>query len=98
MFTTADHEVIFEAVDFILLTGVFQYYPGGATDFLFYIHAQFGLGTHPASYSVNIGDISREVKGPECGGDHPPPSSGKAKHEYNYNRIPLLCLVWHDAK
>jgi len=73
--TTADHEAFFEAVDFILLTIVFQYYSGGATDFLFYIPAQIGSGTDPASYSVDIGDVSREVMGPECGGDHPPPSS-----------------------
>jgi hypothetical protein len=98
VFTTADHEAFFEAVDFIPLTTVFQYYPGEATDFLFYIHAQFGSGTDPASYSVDIGDVSREVMGSECGGEHPPPSSAKVKHEYSYNRILLLCLVWHDAK
>ena len=59
MFRTADDEVFFEAVDLILLTGVFQYYPGGVADFLFHIHAQFVSRTHLASYRMDIGVVSR---------------------------------------
>ena len=59
MFITADYEAFFEAVNFILLTSVFQYHPGGVADFLFHIRAQFGSGTHSASYSMDVGDVCR---------------------------------------
>ena len=46
---------------------------------------QPGPGAHPASYRMGTGYLSREVKQPGCGIDHPHPSSAKVKELYPYS-------------
>jgi len=41
---------------------------------------QTGPGAHPASYTMGTGSF-QGVKRPECGADHPPPSSAEIKEK-----------------
>jgi hypothetical protein len=45
----------------------------------FFVAVQTGSGAHPASYTMRTGFLSREVKRPGRGVDHPPPSSAEVK-------------------
>jgi hypothetical protein len=48
----------------------------------FFAHVQTGPGAHPASCTVQwVPGLSRVVKQPGCGADHPPTSSAEVKKQ-----------------
>jgi len=58
---------------------------------------QTGPGAHPASYTIGIGSFPG-VKQPECGVDHPSPSSAEIKESvelYLYSSFgPSWPVLW----
>ena len=56
----------------------------GQKIFLFYT-VQTGIGALPASYSVGIEDLSRELRWPGREAGRSPPSSAEVKNEWSYS-------------
>ena len=53
---------------------------------------QTGPGTHPATYTTGTGFLSRGVKRPGRGVNHPPHVAPRLKKEWSYTSAPLLGL------
>ena len=53
-----------------------------------YILVQTDVGTHPASCTVGTGYLSRRLKRPGRGDDHPPPIFSELKHVWSYTSTP----------
>jgi len=55
---------------------------------------QTGPGAHPASYTMDTGSLSRGVKRPGRGVQHPPPSSAKIKERVELYLYPFSGPLW----
>jgi hypothetical protein len=55
--------------------------PLRARDSMFSIAVKTGPGAHSASFLMGTGVLTQEVKRPNRGVDHPPPSSTEVKNE-----------------
>jgi hypothetical protein len=52
----------------------------------FFAHVQTDSGAHPASCTMDTGSFP-EVKRPQHGADHPPPSSAEVENEWSYTSL-----------
>ena len=52
------------------------------------------LGAHPTSCTMGTGYLSRGVKRPGCGADHPPPSSAEVKERVELYHYSPFVRLW----
>jgi hypothetical protein len=67
--------------------------PGKGRKFSLRHHIQAGSGVHPASYPMNIGGLSTEIKRPGREAIYSPPSSAEVKNAWLCTSTPPVRLT-----